>query len=132
MKKRSIIFLLVFFCAGCVSVGRQIDQASVEKIHKGETTKDQAVGLLGPPNSVTQAGNGETIFVYFYIRSAAKPETFIPCIGPLVGGATAQQQILTLTFGQDGIVKNISRTETATDSSMGISSGGKPETPNVK
>jgi len=47
----SLIFAASLAIAGCASSGRQIEQASVQKIVPGTTTKQQMVGMFGPPLS---------------------------------------------------------------------------------
>ena len=131
MKKISIA-LLFLFLFGCVSVGRQIDQSSADKIQQGKSTKEEVVNLVGPPGFVSRLTSGDTIFHYNYTRATPKASSFIPCIGPLLGGSDVQSQSLNVTFGPDGIVKAISRTEGATESNIGIGIGEKPEPPSVK
>lgn len=135
MQKRFthlLVVLLVACLAGCYSVGRKIDQSAVDSIKKGETTRDQVVNMLGSPELITRTGSGDTIFVYNYIRATAKPSTFIPYVGIFMGGANMQHQMTRVTFGPDGIVKDFSITQGATESSMGLTTGEKPETPDVE
>lgn len=126
------MFLLAVCLAGCFSTGRKIDQAAVDTIKKGETTRAQVINMLGSPDLITRTGSGDTVFIYNYLRSTAKPATFIPYIGPFVGGANIQQQMTTVHFGPDGVVKDFSSTQGSTESGMGLAAGGKPETPEVE
>jgi outer membrane protein assembly factor BamE (lipoprotein component of BamABCDE complex) len=126
-----ILFSLAVLLASCVSTGRKIDQAAADSIQKGKTTREQVGQLLGAPELVTKNSNGDTIYVYHYRRATAKPSTFIPYIGPFVGGANIQQQMARITFGPDNVVKDYSTTQGATESDMGFSAGDKPDTPDV-
>ena len=135
MKKLLGNVLLVFLAvclAGCYSTGRKIDQAAVDTIKKGETTRAQVINMLGSPEAITRTGSGDTVYIYNYIRSTAKPATFIPYIGPFVGGANIQHQMTSVTFGPDGVVKDFSSTQGSTESGMGLAAGGKAETPEVE
>jgi outer membrane protein assembly factor BamE (lipoprotein component of BamABCDE complex) len=127
----SLIMACLLF-TGCVTTGRKIDQAAAESIKKGETTREQVGQLLGSPELIIRNSNGETVYIYRYTRATAKPSTFIPYIGPFVGGANIQQQMTRITFGPDNIVKDYSITQGATESDMGLSAGGKPDTPEVE
>ena len=128
----AIIMATTLLASGCYSTGRKIDQARADSIKKGETTREQVGQLLGAPELVTKNSNGDTIYVYHYMRATAKASTFIPYIGPFVGGANVQQQMTRITFGPDNVVKDYSTTQGATESDMGFSAGGKPDTPDVE
>lgn len=121
------ITLIMIVIAGCASVGRKLDQEAVNKIKKGETTKREVVGLIGSPDRVTNMGNGDAFWTYSYARATAKPSSFIPVVGPFVGGANVQSQMLMLTFGPDNIVKDIMNTYSATESDTGVTTGSKPD-----
>ena len=76
MKRVMAFVLLVGLLSGCVSSGRKIDQAAVETITKGETTKAQVITLLGSPDQITKLGSGDTIFMYNYMRAYAQAYYF--------------------------------------------------------
>lgn len=130
--KKLLSVLLIAGLAACASTGRKIDQAAADSIEKGKTTKAEVIGLIGSPDLITRRGNGDTVFGYNYSRATAKPASFIPYIGPLVGGMNIQQQNTSITFGPDGVVKDFSSTQGATESNMNLTSGGKPDTPAVE
>jgi outer membrane protein assembly factor BamE (lipoprotein component of BamABCDE complex) len=132
LAKLLTLIFLVAWLAGCVSTGRKIDQAAADSIKKGVTTRQDVVNMLGSPELITRNSNGDTIFVYSYTRATAKPATFIPYIGPFVGGANVQQQSTRVTFGPDGVVKDFSSTQGGTESSLGLTAGDKPDTPDVE
>ena len=46
--------LLCAALCGCASAGRKIDSAKVDQIKKGETTREQVLKLMGPPNQITK------------------------------------------------------------------------------
>jgi outer membrane protein assembly factor BamE (lipoprotein component of BamABCDE complex) len=123
------IFVLII---GCFSSGRKIDQSAADKIEKGKTTRDQVVNLLGSPDRITRRGNGDTIFMYNYMRATAKPATFIPIFGPLVGGANVQHQMYMVTFDSNGVVKDILSTYGASEVDQGLATGSKAEMQDVE
>jgi outer membrane protein assembly factor BamE (lipoprotein component of BamABCDE complex) len=132
MRKVAISLVIVGLLSGCVSVGRQIDQTSASKIEKGKTTKEQVVMLIGSPDQIMSRGNGEEIYYYKYTRATAKPATFIPIFGPLVGGANVQHQMFMVTFDSNGVVKDYFNSRGATETSHGLTTGSKPEIPEVE
>lgn len=132
MKKAVILVIASCFLAGCVSVGRQIDQSAAAKIEKGKTTREEVIRLIGSPDRVTITSQGDTVFMYSYTRATAKPATFIPVVGALAGGANVQHQMYMVTFGSDGIVKNFVSTYGATESDTGLATGSKAQMPDVE
>ena len=132
LSKIVIFILVVGLMSGCVSVGRKIDQSAADKIEKGHTTKEQVVSLLGSPDRITRRSNGDAMFFYSYARATAKPATFIPIFGPLVGGANVQHQMLMISFGPDGIVKDFINSRGATESGTGLTTGSRALMPDVE
>jgi outer membrane protein assembly factor BamE (lipoprotein component of BamABCDE complex) len=127
-----ILFLMVFWLGGCVSSGRKIDQSAADKIEKGKTTREQVINLIGSPDRITRTGSGDTIFMYNYMRATAKPATFIPIFGPLVGGANVQHQMYMVTFGSDGVVKDFLSTYGGSEVDHGVTTGSKADIPEVE
>jgi outer membrane protein assembly factor BamE (lipoprotein component of BamABCDE complex) len=132
MKKFFLYLVILSLLSGCVSVGRKIDQAAADKIEKGKTTQQEVIGLIGSPDRITRRASGDTVFMYNYTRATAKPATFIPLFGPLVGGANIQSQMFLVTFGPDGLVKDYLSTYGATETDQGLAVGGKAEVPGVE
>ena len=132
MKKLLALALTATLLAGCATVGRKLDQTSVDKIKKGETTREEVLKLIGSPDQMTRDGSGNVTFSYMYVRATAKPETYIPIVGAFAGGANVQNQMVIVTFGPDGIVKDIISTYGATESGMGTSAGSKADLKDVE
>lgn len=128
----AIIMATTLLASGCVSTGRKIDQAAADSIKKGETTRAQVGQMLGAPEMVTKKGNGDTVYIYNYMRATPKASTFIPYVGMFMGGANVQTQTTSVTFGPDNVVKDFSSTQGATESDIGLAAGGKPDTPEVE
>jgi outer membrane protein assembly factor BamE (lipoprotein component of BamABCDE complex) len=132
MKRILTLALMLGLVAGCASVGRKLDQSAVDRIKKGETTRDEVLKSLGSPDQIIRMGNGDVTFQYMYIRATARPESYIPVVGAFAGGANVQNQMLTVTFGPDGIVKDIISTYGATESGFGASAGSKADLKDVE
>ena len=111
--------------SGCASVGRKLDQTSVDKIQKGITTREQVLQLIGSPEQISKNSAGEVTFQYLYTRASAKAATFIPIVGVFAGGANVQTQSVSISFGADGVVKDVVSSYGATETGMGMSTGSK-------
>jgi hypothetical protein len=119
------VVLAAVMLAGCVSSGTKVDASQMASFEKGKTTYAQVVQALGPPVSVTNTSDGTRIAVYSYVHSQARAASFIPVVGLFAGGADAQSQAVTFTFGPDGTLKDYS----TTTSNVGASplGGAQPE-----
>lgn len=103
---------------GCMSAGHPIDQYAVSALQRGVTTTDMARKAMGDPQATSSTADGRTIMVYSYTQAQARPETFIPIVGPLVGGADAQGTMVTLIFGADGKLTDHTVTHTQAHTGM--------------
>jgi outer membrane protein assembly factor BamE (lipoprotein component of BamABCDE complex) len=131
MKKIIVLTVALFVIFGCASVGRNLDQSAVDKIQKG-TTKSGVLDLIGIPDNAFYTGNGDVIWSYIYVRAIAKAATGISVEGASAGGVNTQQQSLTITFGSDGVVKNIMSGHGGTEAKTKLSTGGKVDMPNIE
>lgn len=102
MKKVVALALSLFVLEGCATHGHQIDERQLAQMKTGESTWSDMTALLGEPTSVSQSSDGLKTASYSYMHAAARPETYIPIVGPLVGGADAKMQIIAFVFGADG------------------------------
>src|SRR5208283_6056679 len=133
MKKIVTLLAIIIFLTGCVTMGRQIDASAVDKIIQGKTTRDEVIALLGPPSTVSKNSNGTMVFVYSYVSATPKPESFIPLVGVFVSGSNVESQMVSVTFGGNNIVKNVTSTYSAMESSMnGVTGGNALENPGIK
>jgi outer membrane protein assembly factor BamE (lipoprotein component of BamABCDE complex) len=122
--KRLICVLLPIALAvsGCTSTGVQVDENALTSFQKGKTTVNEVIARLGQPTSNILLNTGQRIIGYTYIQAQARPESFIPIIGPLVGGADSHFSNVSLTFDQNGILQSFSSTQ----SQFGSAHGGAP------
>ena len=119
MKKYGWIFILVVL-SGCMSMGRQIDQNTVDSIQKGVTTKAEVIKKLGTPFGTGITDSGKEKLDYVFIRTKTKAKNFIPVVGLFVGGADQERQTLQILIGKDGKVENLSFNKTNDEIKMGI------------
>lgn len=111
---------------GCVASGTQVKEQQLSQFKAGETTYAQVVATLGPPNSNTLLPDGTRMIAYTYVQAAARPESFIPIVGPLVGGADARSNMVMLHFDSDGKLLTYSSTATQVGSGQNLSAGASP------
>ena len=130
--KLAFLVLGLAACSSCMSVGRKIDAEAVNRIEVGKTTRQEVRASIGSPDQELKNGNGDRTYMYMYARSEATPASFIPYIGPLFGDSKSQNQSVTVTFGKDGIVKDVNSTMGGMEAGENLSAGGKARLPETE
>lgn len=76
MKKVLIAALLALLLAGCTaSVGENVDDSKLAKIHPGSTTRQQLIALFGQPSSETPFPEGQLMMMWTYSQAQALSTT---------------------------------------------------------
>lgn len=119
MNRAILVLASLLTFAGCASVGQKIDPASVEKIHKGQTTRSEVIALLGPPMSSTVTSEGKEILMWIYAHSSARGASYIPVVGLFAGGVNANSESVQVVIGTDKLVENFTSHTSVIDSRMG-------------
>ena len=99
---------------GCATTGskRIINDNILAQIKRAESTRADVKALIGEPFKVTFTDNDEEVWDYQYVRTKPKTSSFLPVLGPWVGGSSSQIHTLTIRFTSEGIVKEIGRGKT--------------------
>ncbi|MGP8152914.1 MAG: outer membrane protein assembly factor BamE [Smithella sp.] len=98
--KETLTLLLVIFIAGCVSFGRPIDQADLDKIERGVTTKAQVIKLLGDPDKISKNND---IITFVYTHTISQPSTGTGAYSSI----NYETQKVTISFDENDIVTGI-------------------------
>lgn len=109
MRKLNLVILLLL--ASCASSGVKIDQHSMAQFHKGKTTYSEVIAALGQPSQSGLDDTGERTISYFYMSAQARPESFIPVIGGLVGGIDSETSTASFFFDARGVLVKSSQSE---------------------
>ena len=129
-KSKGVIWSVVIgvALAGCVSMGKEVTQDQLAGFKKGQTTPDQVIARLGQPTSKSIAGDGSQSMSYVFAHAQARPASFIPIIGPLVGGTDSRGSNVIFLFGPDGKLINYYASQSQTGMGTGAA-GGKYQAP---
>lgn len=93
---------------GCASPnhGPQLDQASVDTIIKGKTTKAELITKYGPPAMSTSGPGGVEYIAWNSIRMNISASNYIPVVGPFVGKRESQGGTLRVTLNNAKVVED--------------------------
>lgn len=123
MKQKFSLLIALFLLGGCMSMGTQVKKEQLRNFTKGSTTYNDVVTQLGPPNTISSKSNGTKIALYTYIHSQARPESFIPFVGLVVGGADSKVNTAEFVFNQDDKLLEYSLSESNYGSGTGLAAG---------
>lgn len=115
--------LLFSTLTGCVSSGREIKSDQLTNFTKGKTTIADVTSALGKPTTTTTTSDGRRRVNYAFVHAQARPETYIPFIGGLVGGADVRSSMVDFTFDKNGILEDYTQSESNSGTGMGLSGG---------
>jgi len=122
MNRRLILGLLCSATlAGCVSAGVEVKPEEMANFRNGVTTLQDVTSALGAASVETTLDDGSTLLVYTYVTSRPHPETYLPFIGSLVGGADTHSSAAVFLFDSHGLLK--SANTTSSNVGTGVSSG---------
>jgi hypothetical protein len=124
MKHGLVVGLLCgALLAGCMSTGVEVRSDQMSSFKPGATTIQDVTATLGPASVQTALDDGSTLLVYMFVTSRPHPESFLPLIGSLVGGADTRSSATVFLFDVHGILKSASTTtsKVGTGLSAGLS-----------
>lgn len=114
---------LLVTLTGCYSVGAQVNEGQLAGFEKGKTTYSQVVAQLGPPTSEQVSSEGGRTVSWTYVQIKTRPESFIPLVGPFIGGADMKSNMVTMLFDGRGVLQNFSSSSSQLGSGSGFASG---------
>jgi hypothetical protein len=122
MKHGLVVGLLCgALLAGCMSAGVEVRPQQMSSFRPGVTTLQDVTAMLGPASVQTALDDGSTLLVYTFVTSRPHPESFLPFIGSLVGGADTRSSVAVFLFDAHGVLKSASTT--TSNVGTGLSSG---------
>jgi hypothetical protein len=122
MKHGLVVGLLCgALLAGCMSAGVDVRPEQMSSFRPGVTTLQNVTAMLGPASVQTALDDGSTLLVYTFVTSRPHPESFLPFIGSLVGGADTRSSATVFLFDAHGMLKSASTT--TSNVGTGLSSG---------
>lgn len=90
--------------------GRDFDASKLDQLTVGQTTINEAVSLLGEPQSISRQSEGTTVYMYSHTQMpGVSPLALVPVIGPLAAAGqqgSVQIKTATLTFNGAGVLSN--------------------------
>jgi outer membrane protein assembly factor BamE (lipoprotein component of BamABCDE complex) len=116
---------LVLGVAACTTTGKQLDPDAVAALKPGQTTYDDVIKQFGRPASEATGSTGVKVASYYWAHTAARPESFIPLIGPFVGGADTESALVMFQFDPAGKLTGITKNNSRMGTGTGLA-GGTP------
>lgn len=111
----------LFTLTACASTGTMVRPEQIADFRAGETTYQDVVDRLGPPNARTTYPDGSFAIAYAHTSVTVRPETLIPVIGAFVGGADGATRTVGFRFDKNGVLIRSATQDTSTSSNLGKS-----------
>jgi outer membrane protein assembly factor BamE (lipoprotein component of BamABCDE complex) len=102
---------MVALLTGCAAAGVQVTDQQAQSFQVGRATYADVVAQLGEPTTVSTSNTGRRVAVYSYAAMSARPQNFIPYIGPFVAGYDTKSSAVAFTFDGRGILRETSSTQ---------------------
>jgi outer membrane protein assembly factor BamE (lipoprotein component of BamABCDE complex) len=118
---RGWVMLALVLPSACYSTGTKpiADRGLISQIQIGKTSEAEVAALLGFPEA-TSFPKDERIWKYFYRTEIPTIPSYVPLVKVFKSGIDQENQILSITFTRQGIVKNLERQEIAsTENNIG-------------
>jgi outer membrane protein assembly factor BamE (lipoprotein component of BamABCDE complex) len=109
--------------SSCASVGKEVTQDQLVEFKKGETTINEVVAKLGTPTSSSVTASGQRTISYVFAHAQARPGSFVPIVGPLIGGTDSRSSMVILMFDADGKLLNYNASQSQLGSGTGAAAG---------
>lgn len=106
-----VLVVSVSVLSGCTTIGseslaNETAESIGSKIHKGVTTKQQLVAMLGAPMETTFTDGGLEVLSYEYIRLKPRAQNFIP-YNVISRVADGKKKELVILLDENSRVKNL-------------------------
>jgi len=114
-------------CAGRMCHRRvKVDEANLARFEKGKTTYAQVLTGLGTPTTNTLLPDGRRMLMYTWVDARARPQNFIPLIGPFIGGADSHSSSAIIWIAKDGTLDTYSASQSQYGIGRGLEAGPNP------
>ncbi len=108
--------------SGCASHGVMVSDQQARQFQKGKSTEADVVAALGQPTTTVTHGSTRTL-LYSGAQAQARPASFIPLVGPLVGGSDVRASSVMFQFGPDGRLVDVVSTQHSSGGGTGFAAG---------
>ncbi len=123
----AMVVMIGLALSACASAGVRVSEQEAESFVVGKSTYNDVVAKLGDPTTTTVNADGTRVAEYSYTAIQERPESFIPYIGGLIGGADAKSNSVIFTFDKRNLL--LSTTSSQSQQGMGQNlSAGTPIT----
>lgn len=118
-----IAALLCLLLSACATVGREVTKDQLGGLEKGKTTAAEVMQRIGPPTTTITSQDGRSTLIYVFAHAQARPESFIPFVGALIGGTDVRSSTVRFVFNKDGTLDDFTHATSSTGAGYGLSAG---------
>ncbi len=119
MKKAIVAAFLMLGLSACATSGTMVTEQQTSSFEEGVTTELEIREVLGEPTTITTSTEERTL-IYTGIKYRTKAATYVPVVGIFAGGSDAQSTSVIFKIGPDGVLEEMTRSETNIDTTTGV------------
>jgi hypothetical protein len=116
-------FLAAVIVGACSASGVQVTEQQAQSFQVGKSTYGDVVSQLGDPTTSMVDSTGSRIVTYSYSAASARPQNFIPYIGPYISGYDSKSSAVTFTFDSRGVLKGSTSTQNQMGTGTNLAAG---------
>jgi outer membrane protein assembly factor BamE (lipoprotein component of BamABCDE complex) len=109
-----VLSTLVLSACGGSRGGTKVSAEQLSQFHDGQTTYKEVVSALGPPDQTTTTSDGNKTISYTFVGVKIQPQTFVPFVGPMIGGTNSETSTAILVFDRNDVLVRSSASHSAT------------------
>lgn len=109
----------MFGLSACATSGTMVSEKQTMQFEEGVTTEQEIRAELGQPTTITTSKEERTL-IYTGATYQTKAATFVPVVGIFAGGSDIQSTSVIFKIGPDGVLQEMTRSETNLDTTTGV------------
>jgi hypothetical protein len=115
--------LVALLLSACASTGVKVSEQDAQSFVVGKSTYGDVIAKLGDPTTTTLNSDGTRVAAYNYSAMQERPESFVPYIGGLIGGADMKSNSVTFTFDKKNVLLAMSSSQSQQGMGENLSAG---------
>jgi hypothetical protein len=123
--RRFVNAAALLLLSACATAGVKVSDEQATSFIIGQSTYSDVTARLGRPTMETITSDGTRTVSYSFVSTQARPESFIPYVGLLVGGADSETKLVMFRFNGSGKLIDTTRSSSQIGVGTGLFSRGQ-------
>jgi hypothetical protein len=117
-------FSAVAALAACVPAGTEVTEQQMSQFSPGHATYQDVRAAFGEPTTTFVLLNGDVTVIYSYSVAYARPETYVPIIGPFIGDMNSRESAAVFRFNASKVLTSKAMSTSYIGTDVGLTAAG--------